>query len=220
MSFLDLLRDERAAGAAEFGLVLPAFLLFTFGLIDGGRLLWEVNRLEKATQAGARVAVVTNILPQGLAAVSYVGRTVSTGSGTGATSVTLTQGDRIPLESWVITCLSTGCTCAVATCPGVGTMVSEDFERIVDRMKSLQPQLTSQQVAVDYRSSGLGYAGDPNGMDVSPLVTVRIRNDDAQLADANKLKFRPVTSLAFLTFNLPSVATTLTAEDLNGSNYN
>lgn len=206
-----LLRDSVGSTMAEFALVLPVFLLFVFGLIDGARLMWDMNQLEKATQAGARVAIVTNVLPSDLDDYNYVGKSVG--------GVTLTQGDPIPLESWVITCTESGCTCTVATCPALGTMNQTDFRRIVDRMRLLQPKLTYANVAVDYRSSGLGFAGDPNGSDISPLVTVRTR-DDGQLTDANRLKFRPVTGLSLLTFNLPVVATTLPAEDMNGTKFN
>ena len=58
-----LIRDERGASAAEFALVLPLLLLLLFGIIDAGRLAWEFNRAEKATQVGARVAVVTDPIP-------------------------------------------------------------------------------------------------------------------------------------------------------------
>ena len=53
-----LVADCRGASAAEFSLVLPLLILLLFGIIDAGRLLWEVNRAEKATQMGARYAIV------------------------------------------------------------------------------------------------------------------------------------------------------------------
>ncbi len=46
--------------------MLPLLILFLFGIIDGGRFLWEINKAEKATQAGARVAVVTDVISTGL----------------------------------------------------------------------------------------------------------------------------------------------------------
>jgi len=61
-----LLTSERAASAAEFALVLPLLLLLLFGIIDAGRFMWEWNRAEKATQMGARYAVVADPVLNGL----------------------------------------------------------------------------------------------------------------------------------------------------------
>ena len=58
-----LCRDRSGAGAAEFALVLPLFLMFLLGIIDAGRYMWEHNRAEKATQMGTRYAVVTDMVP-------------------------------------------------------------------------------------------------------------------------------------------------------------
>ena len=63
-------RDRRGAGAAEFALVLPLSILFLVGLLDTGRLFYDINRGEKATQIGARWAVVTDPLAPELAATS------------------------------------------------------------------------------------------------------------------------------------------------------
>lgn len=46
--------------AIEFGFVLPLLLLFTFGIIDFGRLLWMKTTLTRATQAAARYGAVCN----------------------------------------------------------------------------------------------------------------------------------------------------------------
>ena len=53
-----LILDRRASSAAEFALVLPAALLLLFGIIDVGRYAWQLNEYEKATQMGARHAVM------------------------------------------------------------------------------------------------------------------------------------------------------------------
>ena len=36
--------------------------ILLFAIIDGGRFAWEYNRAEKATQIGARMAVVTDVI--------------------------------------------------------------------------------------------------------------------------------------------------------------
>lgn len=64
-------------------MVLPLLLILLLGVIDVGRLMWTWNRAEKATQMGVRYAVATDMVPNGLAAYSFV---VSGG---------LTQGDAI-----------------------------------------------------------------------------------------------------------------------------
>jgi hypothetical protein len=202
-----LLRDCRGASAAEFALVLPLLLLMLFGIIDAGRFAWEFNKAEKATQVGARVAVVTDVIPGGLATASYVGV-----SG-------LTQGDVIPASALgLISCWSASgtltCSCTppngASPCPALGTANTASFDRIVTRMQYMKPDITASNVRVEYRGSGLGFAGDPNGMEVAPLVTVRLSG----------LQFKPITALLFATIAMPDFRTSLTAEDSSGSQSN
>jgi Flp pilus assembly protein TadG len=55
-----LLDSTHNAGsvAIEYGLILPAMLLFTLGLMDAGRLLWTNITLTRATEAAARCGAV------------------------------------------------------------------------------------------------------------------------------------------------------------------
>ena len=206
-----LIRDRRGASAAEFALVLPLLIIFLFGIIDVGRLMWTWNKAEKATQMGVRYAVATEMVPNGLAVYSFV------------VSGSLSQGDPIPESSFGgASCLISGgavsCSCKTgATCPG--TLVSNSataltaFNNVVNRMQKFMPQITSSAVQIDYDYSGLGYAGDPNGSDVSPLVRVSIR--------PNTLTFRPILfSLFNGTIPLPSFSAALTIEDGQGSQSN
>lgn len=204
MTIVRLLRDCRASSAAEFALVLPLLLLLIFGIIDAGRFLWEVNRAEKATQAGSRFAVVTDPIPGGLTTADYLG--------VGG----LTQGDIIPRAALgKIVCTNTGC-CVDADhpCtnpyPALGTFNSDVFTGIVARMQAMYPKVQSDNVLVSYEGSGLGYAGDPNGMDVSPLVTIQLTG----------LEFQPITTLMMAKLELPDFRTSLTAEDGSGSQSN
>ena len=191
-----LLSDRAGASGAEFALILPLLLLLLFGIIDAGRFLWEVNKAEKATQVGARVAVVTKPLPPGLATASYVG--------VGG----LTQGDLIPASALgLITCNNTACTCTTSPCPTLGTFDGTAFNTIFTRMRNMKRDITASNVRITYRGSGLGYAGDPNGMEISPLVTVELTG----------VQFQPITSFLLASFTLPAFRTTLTAEDSAGS---
>jgi len=192
-----LMRDTGGAAATEFALVLPLLLILMFGIIDAGRFLWTVNMAEKATQAGARYAVATSPVASGIATTSFVGVDG------------LTQGDRIPASVMsTVTCTAGGCgNCA--SCPaGIpGAFDGTAFANVVARMHYYYPAVGAANVTVEYRGSGIGFAGDPNGAQIAPLVTVKLR----------ALEFRPITALLFATIPLPSFSTTLTAEDLSGT---
>jgi hypothetical protein len=198
-----LWRDMRATSAAEFALVLPLLLVLILGTIDAGRFMWEYNRAEKATQAGARMAVVTDIISPGVASASYVGTTVG--------GTTLTQGDRIPAAAMgTVHCISTGCSCSTTPCPTLGTADTTAFNRVATRMQYVYPNIHATNVSIDYSGSNLGFAGDPNGSELSPLVTVKLTG----------LQFKPITFLLFATMNMPSFSATLSAEDLSGTESN
>ena len=202
-----VIHDGKAATAAEFALVLPLLLIFLLGILDVGRLLWTWNRAEKATQMGVRYAVVTDMVPNGLVSYSF------------ATQGLIPQGDPIPSSAFGgVRCTSNGtttsCICNTGSC-GPSTLISTQtsanaaFRRIVDRMRLFLPETTYSMVQVDYDHSGLGYAGDPNGPDVSPLVRVSIR--------PNTVSFTPLFLFNQATFYLPSFSAALTLEDGQGN---
>jgi len=212
MILIALIRDRRGASACEFALVLPLLLLFLFGIIDAGRFMWEYNRAEKATQVGVREAVVTDVIAPGLVSEQYVGQTVG--------GTTLTQGDRIPAAALgKIGCKSVSgtvsCSCTspdgAAPCPAsLGTANATSFNRIVTRMHGMYPDISANNVRIEYTGSGLGFAGDPNGMQIAPLVTVRLTG----------LQFRPLTALMLRTISMPDFRSSMPAEDSSGTQSN
>jgi Flp pilus assembly protein TadG len=194
-----LFQDRTAAAGAEFALVIPLLLLLLLGIVDVGRWLWTYNRAEKAAEMGARFAVVTSPITSALN-TDYVG----------ACSPVLTQGDPIPASCFSkITCTSSACTS--------GSIDTNAFNAVVTRMQKLLPELAAANVSIEYNSSGLGYAGNPNGPDISPVVTVKIGDSTA---GATPLPFTPITALLFETMNMPTFTASLTAEDLRGSQSN
>ena len=200
-----LLNDRSGASAAEFAMGLPLLLILIFGTIDAGRWMWMNNQAEKATQMGARFAVVSNYVSSAIGD-SYVG----------LCSPPLTQGDPVPADCFTkVTCTSSGCDS--------GTFDSTAFTAVYDRMQDHLPQLTPENVTIEYSPSGPGYAGNPYSIydadgnllhkaaDVAPLVTVNL----------SSLQFQPMVCMVFLcSFNLPSATTTLSSEDLAGSQSN
>ena len=190
-----LATDQTGSSAAEFAMTLPVLMILLFLCIDGGRYIYDSNRIEKATQFGARFAVVTNPVASDLASIDYVGQTVD--------GVTLTQGDRIPADALTtFSCNSTSCT-------GGHTFSNAAFQAILFRMQQIMPDLQASNVTISYSGSGLGYAGnpDPNSPQISPLVTVQVIG----------MKWKPISGFMLLNATYPSFRTTLSAEDSVGS---
>jgi Flp pilus assembly protein TadG len=188
-------RDEGGGPAAEFALVVPILLLFLLGIIDVGRLMWTWNQAEKATQMGVRFAVATDPVASGIKTYSY------------AVDGGIPQGDPILSDDFsTITCNSSACTPCPAYC---GSRDATAFGALVARMALFKADITGANVTITYDWSGLGYAGDPNGPDVSPLVTISLQN----------LTFSPLILFGG-TVTLPSFAATLSMEDGDGTTSN
>lgn len=184
------LGDRTAASAVEFAMVLPILLFLLLGIIDVGRLMYEWNMAEKATQMGVRYAVVTDFVPNNL----NEGVTDFT-----AGSYNLSGGTSVPTSVFSST------TCQLGSCTSWGYKDAA-FKAIVARMQLFYPKITNSNVTVEYENVGLGYAGDPTGPDVSALVTVRLK----------QLQFRPWSLLGY-SITLPDFKAALTMEDGSGS---
>lgn len=196
------LRSRRAAGGAEFALILPVLIALLFGVIDVGRFMWQLNQAEKATQVGARMAIVTTPVSPGLVAHNFASGSIPAGSTIPASALT------------GLVCTSATCACE-GTCPITDLAVdATSFNAIVLRMQTIDGAIVAANVAVTYRGSGFGLAGEntpgsgtPSTMEMSPLVTVTLTG----------MQFQPIVTLALLNFNLPTFSTTLTAEDSAGT---
>ena len=190
-----LLADAAGSSSAEFALVLPAVLLFLFGIIDVGRFAWSLNQVEKATQIGARHAVVTDMVASGFNSADFAE----------ACGGDLNVGDRIECTDAFppVTCDSSGCSCAGGDCGAVDASEFDDeaFQAILQRMRRIAPYIAASNLTVTYSPSGLGFYGDPacfgvqtktgcevdgepsDLSDVAPIVTVRV----------GAIPFRPIT---------------------------
>jgi len=199
--------DERGGPAAEFAMVLPLLLIFLLGTIDVGRLMWDWNQAEKATQMGVRYAVVTDMVPSDLETYSF------------SVDASIPQGDLI--DDTVFGGVSCTGTASTATCTCIdnsacdtaylSTFDATAFNNIVNRINAFKPDVAAENVVVEYGYSGLGFAGDPNGPDVAPLVTIRLQN----------LDFQPLLTQIFgAAITLPDFSAALTLEDGEGTYSN
>jgi Flp pilus assembly protein TadG len=200
--FSRLHRDIRGGTAAEFAMVLPVLILFLLGTVEVGRIMWTWNKAEKATQMGVRFAVVTAPVPSGLAGYSF--------TGVGG----LKAGDTVPASAYgTMACGTTtsvssvSCTCTTGTCPWGTAVSTAAFQKIYDRMKMISPDLLPKNVKITYSPSGLGFAGDPSGPNIYPVVTVSLSN----------VTFAPVYKRLFgSSVSLPDFRSSLTMEDGEG----
>jgi len=210
--------DFQGATSAEFALVLPLLVIFLLGIIDLGRLLYTWNEAEKATQMGVRYAVVTGLVAEALKTHSF-------------TVDGLTPGSSVPTTAFKHgECTIGRCQCVTGSlCSSIGNTLGyndANFKAIVDEMARFLPILKNgsgqtdySKVQIDYDSAdvsgsgsgsgyNLGYVSDPNGLNVAPLVTVKLKN----------LTFSPFLFKLFGTsITLPDFKTTLTMEDGVGS---
>lgn len=216
IGFLNRFGSERdGASAAEFALVVPVFLLLLLGTIDVGRFIWLVNENEKAAQIGARWAVATDIIPGGEIGCDEIGATTAgLRCYSYAINGLVNQGLPVPQELFPpVVCSSPSgtltCTCD-GSCPfstDVDAVGQAAFNRLVDRVRDIQPRAGANNVSVAYTWSGLGYSGDPNGPDVAPTVTVSL----------SRLNFRPLFLAGFINMGIPGAQYSLTMEDAQGS---
>ncbi len=178
--------DVRGGTAVEFAIVVLLFVTLIFGALEFSRALWAWNQATKATQMGVRLAVVSEIVADGLQnfdGLAFVGN---------GNPVPVTAVDPNP-----VVCTSTGCS-------GYGPKNDAAFDAIVTRMQLASPQIQPGNVIVEYRHIGLGFSGNPIGSDIAPAVTIRLQG----------MQFNFVTpALAGIaTLNMPEFTATLTGE--------
>ncbi len=202
-----LIRDKRGVSCVEFVLVAAVFFMMIFGLIDFSRAMWEWNAAAKATQFGARHAVVSDIV-----SVDYKDFSGLSVSG-------VTSGDKVPIKDAGGNDIIAPIFCSDSN-PGAGLAIgcgtslgglaaakadAVAFLAIVVEMQKMYGRIEAHNVVIEYRHIGLGFAGNPIGPDVDPLVTVKLRD----------MEFDFITPgfTGIFTLNLPDFAASLTGED-------
>lgn len=176
-------------------MIVPVFLMLFLSIIDISLWMWTHNRAEKATQAAVRHAAVTAYVPAALATTSFTGSPYN-----------IPSGDNIP--AGIIPPIRCGGNVG-ANCDSFG-WDGAAYAAILAVAQQQFPGLTTANLSLRYEVVGLGYAGNPNGASVSPVVTVAIVDN----APDNRL-FQPVFLGLFMPngFDLTGIASSMTMED-------
>ncbi len=192
-----LARDQRGISATEFVIVGGVLFMLIFGMVDFSRAMWEWNAAAKATHWGVRYAVVNDMVPIKMREWSG---TLDGGLGAGS-SVTVAD----------LNGLADTFTCTNATGCNFQTDTTNDFDDItfaliVTQMQAIYDKIQPENVIVEYRHIGLGFAGNPIGPDLHPAVTITLVG----------MQFDFITPgfAGIFDITMPAFTATMTGEDL------
>lgn len=152
-------RNATGAILAEFALIFPFILVFTVGALEIGLFLFEASAAAKATQLGARWAVVNLPISSSF------------------------QTELAATDWWQPGTLGKSCR-AVACEPSKVFQCTEgtvgcDMTGILAQMQRAYPQLRAGNIRVTYEpyptSRALGFVGRPGGVPVDVTVSIRCR---------------------------------------------
>lgn len=184
---------RRGTSSVEFAMVVVLFLVAVLGIVDFARALWQWNLAARATQAGVRTAAVQD--PAALNVQRFDG-TLAAPVGEPVPAAALSPNPTI--------CTHDGCG-PTLTSTDPALLDAAAFARIVERMHAYHRRIGTENVVVEYRHVGLGLAGNPDGPDIDPVITVRLRG--------LSFEFLATGFLGLPAIPLPDFRATLSAED-------
>jgi Flp pilus assembly protein TadG len=217
VSALRFWRDQSGAAMVEGTIVMTVLLTLVLGFVDFGYAFYQWNAASKATKVGARLASIADpvadntILTEAATAnLSLVGVTMAPGSYDYLCTANA-QGTPV--------CMSrTGTqTCATTTGWSTSGVNASAFTLIYDGdasrpgMHDFFPELTPQQVCIEYVATGLGFWTRPGG--AIPTIRVSIVNHPFQFFFLGGL----VQGISSNSFFMPDMMNTVTGEDLLSS---
>jgi hypothetical protein len=157
----NMARDASGAMIVEFALVFPVVLLLTMGSVDVAMYTYQANAAAKATELGARWAVVNPPISANF--VTALNSTSWWPDGSLGKSCQEVAGGCWPTASASYDCISAGC----------------NMTTILAEMQRAYPQLTAAEVQVSYQihpqARSIGFVGRPGGNPVDVVVSIRCK---------------------------------------------
>jgi hypothetical protein len=184
------LRSDSGSASVEFVVVFLTFILIIFFVIEVTLYMFFLASVEKAVQAGVRVAAVSRPV------------------------VNVPLANEPDGVSFGQTCGALGETCNGFTSQCSSDCNGDSFDRILDHMRGFNGRIHQENVAVHYQYAGIGFAGGPT----APIVTVTVSCVPFQTGILGLLvgnldnQFNPGGECAQL--SLPPRSASMTGEDL------
>jgi len=189
-------RSEDGTTLVEGLLVFPILLMVFAALIEFGFAVFQWNQAVKAVQLGARLAAVSDPLPEDMSALTadYTG---------------VPQGQPTPTSPVTVSCGAGEAACNPARLNrliyGSDGACDADYGTSLPGMCDFNPSIGPSNVRISYHRSGLGYVGRPWG----PVVTVTLELDGLTF----NLPFMGAL-LGINNMTIPAHPVTVTSEDL------
>src|SRR2546422_8846034 len=156
----------------EYTVVFPLFILVTLGTVDVAYMLSDWALANKAAYVGARTAVVSNPVAQGITNPFTPGLNPNIGKlcfdpTTGAANTDSNGNNYCPTVSSVCTGASGG-----GSCTNGYTFDNTAFAPILGNMKAIFPRLQAGNVQISYQTNGLGFVLQPGGLPMNVTVSI------------------------------------------------
>lgn len=149
-----LINSQKGISFTEGLVVFPLVLLTFSAFIEFGYAMYQWNQSVKATQLGARLAIVSDPIAADMA--------------------TILVADYPPDEGGPTPSAAVSAVCDGATLTGCD---AGELDRLVNRMQEFNNNISSENILITYYRSGLGYVGRPGG----PVVTITLQVSDVPL---------------------------------------
>ena len=178
----------------EMTIALTLLLTLTLGFVDLGYAFYQWNVANKAVQAGARAASVSNPVATALLDAAIAPNPESVG-------FAMPKWDASTATGYRYSCTGTdlGEACDQA-----------NFDNVFSRMAVFFPRLQPANVRITYTATGLGYWSRPGGP--VPTITVSLEGLDFQFFFLSGL-IKDFTNK----ITMPSMLSTVTGEDMKST---